>query len=335
MMHPTMKDGLRFISTLTFRKLFNYFLLRSSFILSRLLRKPVHRGMPVSISVEPTTSCNLSCPECPSGLRQFSRPQGKIDPDLYEDIIEQLKSNLTYLLLYFQGEPMMVPGFFKLVEYARQNNIYTATSTNGHFLDEENARQIVESGLDRLIVSIDGTDQSTYEQYRKGGDLEKVKAGVSNLVRWKKELRSSNPFIIIQFLVFKNNEHQIPGIRQMARELQADRLELKSAQVYDYQNDVELIPSNPKYARYIKGKDDLWQLKKPIRNRCSRMWSGAVLTWDGRVVPCCFDKDASHQMGSLEDSGFKEIWQSRNYKEFREKILKNRSQIDICRNCIE
>lgn len=330
-----MKDGFRFISTLTFRKLLNYFLVRSSFSISRLLRKPVHRGMPVSISVEPTTSCNLECPECPSGLRQFSRPQGKIDLDLYRNIIEQLKDDLSYLLLYFQGEPLMVPGFFKLVEYARKNKVYTATSTNGHFLDEENARRVVESGLDRLIVSIDGTDQSTYELYRKGGNLKKVKAGLANVVRWKKELKSSSPFIIIQFLVFKSNEHQISGIRQLARELGADRLELKSAQVYDYQNDAGLIPDNPKYARYIKGEDGLWQLKKPIRNRCFRMWSGAVVTWDGRVVPCCFDKDASHQMGSLQASKFKDIWQSQAYKEFRSKILEDRSQIEICRNCTE
>jgi len=335
MMHPTMKDGLRFISTLTFRKLFNYFLIRSSFILSRLVRKPFHRGMPVSLSVEPTTSCNLRCPECPSGLRQFTRPQGKIDLGLYRTIIGQLKGDLSYLLLYFQGEPLMLPGFFKLVEYARKNSIYTATSTNGHFLDDENARRIVESGLDRLIISIDGTDQQTYAQYRKGGDLKKVKEGLSNLVRWKKELKSGSPFIIIQFLVFKNNEHQIPAIRRLARELKADRLELKSAQVYDFQNDAGLIPDNPRYSRYVRGRDGRWKLKKPIKNRCFRMWSAAVITWDGRVVPCCFDKDASHQMGSLQTNTFKKIWKGQTYKKFRYKILKDRSQIDICRNCTE
>jgi len=330
-----MKDGLRFISTLTFRKLLNYFLIQFSFYLSRCIRKAVHMGMPVSISVEPTTSCNLRCPECPSGLRQFTRPQGKIELVAFNRIIDQLKGGLSYLLLYFQGEPLMLPGFFELVEYARENKVYTATSTNGHYLDDENARRVVESRLDRLIISVDGTDQDTYEQYRKGGDLEKVKEGVRNLVRWKKELNSKSPFIIIQFLVFKNNEHQIQEIRQLAKNLKADRVELKSAQVYDYQNDKDLIPENPKYARYIKDSKGLWKLKKPMRNRCFRMWSGAVITWDGRVVPCCFDKDASHQMGTLQTTAFKDIWRSKTYREFRSKIIEDRSQIEICRNCTE
>ncbi len=240
-----------------------------------------------------------------------------------------------YLIIYFQGEPLLHPAFFDLVRYARSKKIYTATSTNGHHLNDANARMLVESGLDRLIVSIDGTDQETYEQYRRGGDLEQVKEGVKRLVKWKKELRSSRPYLIIQFLVFRQNEHQIPEMKRLCKELGADKLELKTAQVYDFEQDTVLIPDNPQYSRYIRGADGLWKLKKPIRNRCFRMWSGAVLTWDGRVVPCCFDKDASHQMGKLEEEDFRKIWRNESYRKFRQQILHDRSTIDICRNCSE
>lgn len=240
-----------------------------------------------------------------------------------------------YLILYFQGEPMLNPGFFEMVKYAVDRKIYTATSTNGHFLDDENARKTIESGLSRMIISLDGTDQETYEQYRKGGDLKKVLEGIENIVKWKKKLKSSTPFIIIQFLVFKNNEHQIPAMKALAKELGADKLELKTAQIYDYENDTSLIPDNPEYARYIKDNDGKWKLKKPIHNRCFRMWSGTVITWDGRVVPCCFDKDATHQLGKLETHSFKEIWNSKAYNEFRKQVFKGRNKIDICRNCTE
>jgi radical SAM protein with 4Fe4S-binding SPASM domain len=222
-----------------------------------------------------------------------------------------------------------------MVSYARNKRIYTATSTNAHYLDDENARKLVESGLDRLIVSMDGTDQETYEKYRKQGDFETVRKGIENIVKWKKKLRSSRPYIIIQFLVFRHNEHQVPEMKKLARELGADKLQFKTAQVYNFEDDDGLIPDNPKYSRYTRGTDGAWKLKKPVRNRCWRMWSGAVITWDGRVVACCFDKDAKHQFGKLGEQPFSTIWRSEAYNRFRKQILRNRREIKICSNCTE
>jgi radical SAM protein with 4Fe4S-binding SPASM domain len=253
----------------------------------------------------------------------------------FKHIIDQASPNLMYLMLYFQGEPLMNPDFFEMVSYAKKRKIYTATSTNGHFLDEGNARMLVESGLDRLIISLDGTDQDTYATYRRRGDLERVRRGLENVVEWKKRMKSSKPYLIIQFLVFKHNEHQISEMRKLAKELGADKLEFKSAQVYDLENDQSLIPDNFKYSRYIQGADGRWKLKKPLKNGCWRMWSGAVITWDGRMVPCCFDKDADHQFGKLGEDSFHAIWRSEAYEKFRNQVLKNRSKIEICNNCTE
>ena len=333
-MLSAVRDAIIFTGTLSVRKLFNYILIKCSYFVSLVARHPHHRGMPVSISVEPTTSCNLSCPECPSVRKDFSRPQGKISLKEFQNVIDQLKGHLMYLMLYFQGEPLLNPEFFDMVSYARRNKIYTATSTNGHYLDDDNAKQLVRTGLDRLIISLDGTDQDTYEQYRRGGDIQKVLSGINNVVKWKKELRSSRPFLIIQFLVFKHNEHQIKDVKKLTKELGV-RLELKTAQVYDHENDILMIPENPKFSRYKRGGDGKWALKKPMRNRCSRMWDGAVITWDGRVVPCCFDKDATYQLGKLDNHPFKEIWKGKAYKDFRKQIFTDRSKIDICGNCTE
>jgi len=327
-------DAFHFALTLSPLKLYNYVLIRSSYYLSILFRKPFHRGMPFSISVEPTTSCNLRCPECPSGLREFTRPQGSMSEVDFQNVIDQLKGQLMYLMLYFQGEPILNPDFFQMIEFARKKRIYTATSTNAHFLNDDNAKKLIESGLNRLIISMDGTDQGTYEKYRKEGELDKVKEGILNILKWKKELRSSRPYLIIQFLVFKHNEHQIPEIKKFAKGL-GIRLELKTAQVYNFRNDTELIPNNLRYSRYSRGSDGKWDLRKRGRNHCFRMWSGAVVTWDGRVVPCCFDKDASHQLGRLDNHFFKEVWKSKDYEEFRRQILEDRSRIDICKNCTE
>ena len=175
-------DTFRLLKSITFLRLYNIILIDSSFFISYLLKKSIHIGMPVSVSVEPTTSCNLHCPECPSGKRIFTRPTGSLTVDLFLTIINDIKRSIVYLTLYFQGEPYLNHYFFTFIKEARQRNVYVATSTNGHFLDKEIAKKTIESGLNRIIISVDGAYQESYEMYRKGGNLEKVKEGIKNLV---------------------------------------------------------------------------------------------------------------------------------------------------------
>ena len=327
-------DTFRLLKSITFLRLYNIILINSSFFISYLLKKSIHKGMPVSVSVEPTTSCNLHCPECPSGKRIFTRPTGSLTVDLFLTIINEIKSSIVYLTLYFQGEPYLNHHFFTFVKEARKRNIYVATSTNGHFLDKEIAKKTIESGLNRLIISFDGAKQETYEMYRKGGNLEKVKEGIKNLVEARNEGKNTI-YIILQFIVFKFNEEEINDIKALAKDLGVDELQLKTAQIYDYQKGNPLIPSNNKYSRYNKKDDGTYQLKKQTKNKCFRMWSSCVISWDGLVVPCCFDKDAEFKMGDLKKESFKTIWNSTKYNDFRDQILKNRKTIGICNNCSE
>lgn len=249
--------------------------------------------------------------------------------------IKALHKELTYLNLYFQGEPYLNEAFFDFVAYARKHNIYSSTSTNAHFLTDENSRKTVESGLDRLIISIDGTDQETYQQYRVGGKISKVIEGTKNIIKWKKELKSRTPYVIFQFLAVKPNEHQVDEVKELGLKLGVDKVLIKSAQFYGYENGNPLIPGNPDLSRYEKNSEGKYEIKNKLLNQCWRMWQSSVVTWDGRVVPCCFDKDAKHKMGDLKNSSFKEIWKSPQYNNFRKSILVSRSEIDICKNCSE
>ena len=331
-----LSDSINLLRKLTLRRAWNGVKVLGSYYVSKYSKRPVQWGLPISISFEPTTSCNLRCPECPSGLRAFTRPTGMLQQDFFRSTIDQLHRDLFYLVFYFQGEPYLNPGFLEMVQYAGQKGIYTATSTNAHYLTSENARKTVESGLDRLIISIDGTTQEVYEQYRIGGKLEKVLEGARNIVRWKKELQSRTPFIIFQFLVVKPNEHQIREVKELAREIGVDDLWLKTAQVYDYANDPnQLIPTIDKYSRYRKNQEGAFEFRNALHNHCWRAWHATVITWDGLVVPCCFDKDAQHRLGDLKGKSFKEIWQHSDYRNFRAKLLESRSNIDICANCSE
>ncbi|MBN9350023.1 MAG: SPASM domain-containing protein [Chitinophagaceae bacterium] len=329
-------DSVNFLSKLSFRKTWNGIKVLTSYELTRLLHKPIQWGLPLSMSFEPTTACNLHCPECPSGLRSFTRPRGMLDSKFFKKTIDSVYKDLMYLIFYFQGEPYLNKKFLEMVAYAHSKKIYTATSTNGHFLSDEMARKTVESGLDRLIISIDGTTQEVYQQYRRGGNLQTVIQGARNIVKWKKELKSKKPYVFFQFLVVRPNEHQIVDVKKLAKEVGVDDVRFKTAQVYDYENDPNhLIPKNEKYSRYVKKKDGHTEQKNKMTNHCWRLWHANVVTWDGTVVPCCFDKDAKHKLGNLNEHSMKEIWQNKDYKEFRKQITISRKNIDICANCSE
>ncbi len=329
-------DTFNLLSKLSFTRLWNASKILTSFYVSRLTGRPIQWGVPMSISFEPTTSCNLRCPECPSGLRAFSRPTGMLKNDFFTETIDQIHQHLIYLIFYFQGEPYLNPDFLSMVQYASSKNIYTATSTNAHYLTEEAAKKTVESGLDRLIISIDGTTQDVYKQYRVGGNVDKVIEGTKNIIKWRKELNSKTPFIFFQFLVVKPNEHQIEDIKKLAKEIGVDEVRFKTAQVYDFETDPnQLIPDNDKFSRYKKDKNGTYKSKNKLANHCWKLWHANVITWDGLVVPCCFDKDAMHQLGSLKNDSFKNIWKNNNYKQFRSELMKGRKNIDICSNCSE
>ncbi len=221
------------------------------------------------------------------------------------------------------------------MRYASSRGIYTATSTNAHFLTDDVARRTVESGLDRLVVSIDGTTQDTYQAYRVGGKLDKVIEGTKNIIRWKEALRSRTPHVVFQFLVVRPNEHQVNEVQTLAKQLGVDAVGLKTAQIYDYEQGSDLMPTLTQYARYRRQSDGTYAIKNPLLNHCWKMWHSAVITWDGQVVPCCFDKDAQHALGDVSERSFAEIWRSAPYQRFRQTLLRSRSKIDICQNCTE
>jgi radical SAM protein with 4Fe4S-binding SPASM domain len=258
----------------------------------------------------------------------MKRKRGYMSRSLLEKITGEADSGLLHATLYFQGEPMMHPDFFSLIEMT--STLRTTVSTNGHFLNEENAVWIAGSSLTQLIISLDGMDSETYLLYRKNGDFQKVLDGI-RLVSEARRRMSSRLKLGIQFLVNRHNESQIPSARKFAEEMGA-KLILKSMQVISSESDEYWLPGDEKFRRYkLSGGEYI--LKSRLSNRCSRLWFNPVITWDGLVVPCCFDKDAQHVMGDINVSSLREIWYGEKYMDFRRSLLNDRSNIGICRNC--
>lgn len=305
-----------------------------SFIISRLIRKPAVWGMPVSYSIEPTNHCNLKCPECPSGLGALTRPLGLMSLSDFNKLINEIKHTGFYIQLFFQGEPFINKNLYGMIKYARANKMYVSVSTNGHFINEKNVDEVLFNAPDKIIFSIDGLDEESYQNYRVGGTFKHADKGLRLLVQKKKEEKLKQPFVEIQFIVMKQNEHQLDDVLKYGREVGVDKVVFKTMQISSYENAMKFLPSNPTYRRYILN-DIGYKIKSKIKNHCFALWRTSVITWDGKVVPCCFDKDADFELGIMNGKSFTDVWKSKKYNNFRAHILYNRKSVAMCTNCTE
>jgi len=321
---------------LTSRKLLNVPPVVASYLLSLLFRRPIAWGRPFMLMLEPSSLCNLHCPLCAVGAGRLTRPQGHMPLERYRRILDQMGPYLLHLTLWNQGEPFLHPHLIEMIRYAKARTMTVLTSTNGHFLDDvRTAERLVRSGLDDLIISLDGISPQTYQGYRKGGDLDRVLAGIRTLVRTRRRLGASRPFIELQFLIMKHNQHEIEPFRSLAKALGVDRISLKTLQVETPEEAFRYLPRQRSFRRY-RLEDGRIRLRGKLSRQCRWIWFCPVINSDGTVCPCCFDKNNQMPLGhAFYDRPMAEIWHGRAYRAFRRRILTARERIPLCHNCSE
>jgi radical SAM protein with 4Fe4S-binding SPASM domain len=290
--------------------------------------------MPLSYSIEPTNYCNLKCPECPSGTGELTRQLGFLSLENFQQIINQISDTGFYIQLFFQGEPYLNKKLGEMINYAQQKNVYVSVSTNANLITQRNITSLMENAPDKIIFSLDGLDEESYQKYRVGGTFQKADDALKLLVQEKRKLKMRKPFIELQFIVMKQNEHLLQEVKSYSSLRGVDRVVFKTMKVSSVKNAVEFLPANNKYSRYTIKDGDL-KIKGKQLNHCFALWRTAVITWDKRMVPCCFDKDANYSLGDLSENSISEIWHSTPYQKFRQNILNNRKGINICNNCTE
>ena len=310
---------------------------------------------PLFVSVEPAAVCQLRCPECPVGLRQSSiTHQSSINRtssivqssiptmslDLWHRVLSEIRDTAFIVQFYFQGEPLLNKDLAKMIAEAHEAGLYTIVSTNAQALTPELAKALVAAGLNRIIVSMDGLSEESYNAYRVGGNLEKTKAALRYLREAKNKFQISNFLslrndcfkfqIELQCLRLRTNEHEWAEFKRRYKQLGADRLVFKTAQLYDYKNGNPLMPSDARYSRYIKGTDGLYHRRR-LSRICWRAWSGAVVTTNGEVLPCCYDKSCAHAYGNIKVSSLRELFGNEKALAFRKAALCQTPQ--ICQQC--
>lgn len=348
---------------LTCKRILNVLRAECSYALS--LAKIVHvQHLPTFVSIEPANFCQLHCPECPVGNSQIrSAETGEnyahherksvMEWQDYLAILGKISPVIHTLILHWQGEPLLNKNIAEMVRAAKAEGLYVMLSTNGQLLNEELARSLYDAGLDRIVISIDGFSQETYEKYRAEGSLKKAMDSLRH---------RSAKVIELQTLALRSNESEWPWIRSHFRQLGADQFTLKTAQFYDYENGNEQMPTDSRFCRYQKDKNGRYSLKKNLRilpnslypifakihaHSCHRLWTGCVISTSGNVYPCCYDKAHSYPMGNLLTQSLEEVWHSDAANSFRHTFVHGNSAnsgntssanfgeaFSICRNCI-
>ncbi|MEW5819895.1 MAG: radical SAM/SPASM domain-containing protein [Cyanobacteriota bacterium] len=290
-------------------------------------RKSFDKTLPKIFVIETSLICDLKCPECALGSSLINRPKGVLSFEKFEIIANKIKplAEKTYLIIW--GEPLLNKDIFKIIKKTStfsQTNI----STNANTLTEENAIEIINSGLSDIVVSIDAVTQQTYEKYRVGGNFEKVLSNLKMLnelnIKHGQKVR-----IIPQFIVFKHNQHELEEFKNICKSLELKPF-IKAP--YIRRNSIFANSGDSKFIRK-KYKNEK-QLKKAMK-QCPDARNTFTILLDGSVVLCCYDHNSIMSFGNIFEQDVLEIWNSDKYKEYRWNIL-NGSPPHFCmENCLQ
>jgi len=294
-------------------------------------------GYPYWLVIDPCNYCNLSCPFCPTGQKREVRTKGKLTLDNFKKIIDKLGPYLIHVDLVNWGEPLLNEHVFDMVKYAKQYSPDIKIDTNLTCLDEGSAEKLVASGLDKIVVSIDGLNSGTYSKYRVGGDFNKVMNNLKLLIKKRKSLKSLKPYITWQFLVFRHNEHEADKAVKMGRKLGVNHVGITNAFI----GDKDWIPSNPKYSNYNNEiKEDSMTFdyfKLNDKAFCHWPWEAIAVNTNGSVSACCSVEEEKDDFGNVFDQPFEELWNGEMYRmarmHIKDKGAAKKDRRHICAEC--
>ncbi|MCX5714498.1 MAG: radical SAM protein, partial [Candidatus Omnitrophica bacterium] len=260
---------------------------------------------------------------------------GKLSFEDCQKVIDELGPYLIHIDFCNWGEPLLNKDVFRMVKYAKQYHVDTKIDSNLNYLTVKGAEELVSSGLDKLIVSLDGTSEESYSKYRVGGDFNKVMRNLKLILKKKKELKVSNPYISWQFLVFRHNEHEIEEVRRIGKDLGVDHIGITKAFI----GDKDWIPLNEEYSNYkkdeIKGEFTSEHFRASEAVKCNWLWEAIAINPNGSVSPCCSVEDEKDDFGNIFDQPFQKIWNNEKYRQAR-RYIRNKDDSgngNICIGC--
>jgi radical SAM protein with 4Fe4S-binding SPASM domain len=295
----------------------------------RLLYPDFSCSLPTSFHIEPGNICNLSCPFCPTGTKEKGPEKDFISLDNYRIMLEKIAPNAELLGLYLHGEPFLHKDIFKMISMGAERGIAVQISSNltKKDLDHE---AVVRSGLDLLIVSLDGLSQYSYGQYRKGGDFQTVMDNMAAIQKMKKRLKKDNPKIVWSFLVNSFNEKELDEARDVAAKLGIGiMVQLMDVWSPDWESSYHkrgieplcVAKSDPAlyYAadRVLPTPLETMALHPKLLGCCKQIYNVMIMNWDGHVLPCCVVYKKGITLGNILEQDVAEIWNNKAFRDSR------------------
>lgn len=304
------RHALSIIKHSTPRKIANLLLVEAEY---RLRRTHV-RGHPYIVIVDPLNVCNLRCPLCPTGTGDLDRKQQRMEWETFTRTIDQVAPYAYEVNLHNWGESLLHPRIFDMIEYVNSKNIATNMSSNFNRVSDEKIDKLINSGLEYLILSIDGISQDTYAKYRVRGSANKVLGNVEKLIKRRKELGSKTPFIEWQFIVFEHNAHELEAAREMAYEMGVDRFRVIPPGIPFAAKEPEKLKED----WFLKDEEgQVEAFKGDAPSSCFYLYRSITTNPDGGTAPCCIVYGDKNDFGDFKSESLDDIWNNDKYKSAR------------------
>ncbi|OFV67074.1 MAG: Radical SAM domain protein [Candidatus Syntrophoarchaeum butanivorans] len=302
---------------------------------------------PSYIEVEITTKCNLKCIMCEHTY--WDEPSRDMSFEDFKKIVDQFPK-LKWIGLTGIGESFLNKDFIKMLRYVKSKGIYVELYDTFYFIDENNAKELIKLGVDKLILSFDAATKETYEKIRVGSDFDRVVNNLKNFIRLKNEMNSHFPEMEFHYIISRANVHEVPDYIELIRSLVPDTPEIFfTRMLHEFEETKDLfveIPQEIVEHAEAKARDlgvkiswnlDVPAVKPPI-NHCVA-WYMPFIFVTGHVIPCCSGNEANQRefqketsLGNVFEASFKEIWRGAKYKELRRKIRRGEVP-EPCKNC--
>lgn len=257
-----------------------------------------------SLIIEPTNTCNLRCTFC-FVTEGMTREGGFMEFDLFKKIIDD-SPDLEHLCMHNWGEPLLHKDIFKMIEYAKNKGVnYVVMNTNGTLLTDKMIDQIVDSKLDIIRFSIDGSAE-TFKRVR-GVELQNIEQNINKLKNVK-EIRRPELKMGVVFTIEEDTEGDVEDYITHWEKI-VDHVRLQPKLITSPRTEVCPEPFGKDYGKL-------------------------VVLWDGRVIPCCVDYNANLTVGSVQNDTIQNLWKNEKMDLLRKQHL-NGQFPDTCANCNE
>ncbi len=314
-------------------------------------RGPIAEAEPVCLYLETTNRCNLLCTTCPRTFEALE-PPADMSWDLFTGIVDQFP-RLARVVLHGVGEPMMVPALPRMIRYLKDRGTYVLFNTNGTLLTRRKGRELLDSGLDELRVSIDAAEPEAFKRVRGRDMFARILRNVRAFRAMQRELAVETPRVSLWLTGLKETVEQLNDFVRLAHEIYVAEIYL---QRLVYFPDGQGL-ARPESALFAGGEDEEGRLVREAEalarklgiafnasgatdpasslapqdearpwSLCRRPWTLMYFTAHGRAIPCCIAPFSmrgydSFTLGDAPQQSLREIWNGPRYQDFRGALL--------------